>query len=365
MRFHLLITVLILATAAAGCSTIPADPPPPPSPLPVAGETTMPVPPPPAKAPPPHPICTPVTDRVREATTQRLEALVALLAEGLPGAAPEQAADAVKALAGCLSVTVGSGSNGRFMVVTLQVEGIYNPNNRVAVWNHRGTWNAAQFPVFDAFGSKPESGIYQETADGAEVLSVLRNGGSGHAGAFVLLHLGTEMTVRWRSPLYGYFDPKFLSSELLFGTYRESSVYQEPHVYNAGCCYPTNGQILWERQGDTFVLKASRAYPSIRRAASAFAAAWNEKKLDQVSGYILSPEILGAMLRDPARPDAVTLWEPDTLKAIELAEAGYWEALPPEHRGPKPALTEFVWPAQPRPLLMRRVDGEWKVAGWH
>jgi hypothetical protein len=111
------------------------------------------------------------------------------------------------------------------------------------------------------------------------------------------------------------------------------------------------------------VERATRNHPSLLRTATLFNAWWNRKAWEEAATLTISPHVVAQMRASSDAPlelDPV----PEQIKALEQAEANHWDALPQAVNGPPPAVETVLWPATPHPLLLKRVNGEWLIAGW-
>lgn len=376
MRGRCLVLALMLMMTAYGCTPtrttevspgLQGSPATTGAPVAVAPAPVSSPPPPPSTAPvaqPAYPeLCAPLAGNDLAMVTQRLTELKGVLDPALRGAVADRVPAAIQELAGCLELSPVEGSDGKVLIAELMLDRSIWPV-RLAVWHYGGEWRSAPMPFLDDIGTTPYPALYRQTPDGPNLMAVMRNRGSGHVGGFALLRFRTGLEIGWKTELYGYFSVKRLGQRYFLATYRDEAVYDELHYYWGGCCYPTTGQILWEIQGDSLVQRASRTHPSVLRTASAFAGAWNQHRPDLAVAWAVDKATVKAMSSDAASEISLGLDIPKDVYAIDEAEAAYWDAIPLEFRGPEPSLTEYTWPSTPRPLLLRRGDGGWRVAGW-
>lgn len=317
---------------------------------------------PPAGAQSREPAANPCQTLQSESVNEPGQWLADLLGRQLKRASITEAPETILQLGPCLTMEPVEGSGGKLLMVAYASN---TPRYPVAAWYHAGAWRSAALPTLDESAGAPLARVYRETAAGAEVLAELRIPGTGQSGGLTLMRFGTELTTLWKSQVYDHFYVQLANETWVLARYRDPAVYDEPHAFSGNCCYPNNGQTLWKREGDKMVEKAARNHPSVVRTASAFAGAWNEGRLDLAAKWTSSSGVITAMSGGAAHPPAITLDAPaGHIWALEEAEAAHWEALPAELRSPRPSITEFVWPAAPWPLLLKRTGESWKVAGW-
>lgn len=312
---------------------------------------------------PESPICA-SPSRYQDGETYR-EREKAIIAEGLPhlrGLRGDAAAAALQDVAKCLNIERRTGLD--VLTVTLEVGerrfGRYGAFG-ILFWRDGEEWRAASLLMDSVTTNGFRVRLVQPRATGGyEAILSADYDGTGFAGDFRLYSLASEMRLLWESPGYGHFSGTMLTPELLLAHYRANRVFGEPHFRAANCCLPTNGQTLWHRQGDTFVEVASRLHPSIDYTVSAFLGALTRDKPDLAASYATGPDVVAAFRGINVSFSNV----PEEARKIDQVESHHWDALPPELNGPAPTQTEYIWPATPRPILLRRIDGEWKVAGW-
>jgi hypothetical protein len=178
------------------------------------------------------------------------------LQAGLKGLRAEDVPGTVRRIAECLhAAPVASG----LFVVSMQMD--YARELRLALWQWGGEWQSASLSPNP--GNILHFDLVKETPGGYEALTVMRYGGSAHAGALFLLRFASGMTVLSKSNVFDKFDELILDDHWVLGTYRDPAVYKEPHVVQANCCYPINGQVLWKWEGDALVTQGYRLFSAV------------------------------------------------------------------------------------------------------
>jgi hypothetical protein len=285
-----------------------------------------------------------------------------LITVGLPrlrGLNADQAAATLQAVADCLTVERQPGLD----VLTvkpkdgLQRLGRYGMFGML-LWRDREEWRAASLLTDRVGNGLLIKWVQPRATGGYEAILTADLDGTGHFGNIQLYALASEMKLLWESPHYDHFWGTVLAPDWVLADYRDPRVWKEPHLFWGNCCMPENGQTLWQRQGDSFVEKDSRISPSLYYTVSAFGGALRAGRSDLAAAYATGPDVVADLegVKVGGTPEAV--------QQIDQAEARHWDAFPPELNGPVPQQTEFIWPATPRPILLRRINGEWKVAGW-
>ena len=373
MRKRTLLTSLLLVLIV-GCTTAPdrpsqletqqaaSAPAPDPHPAP-APAAVVPEPAPVVHIVPESPIC--ASFPASEAGQVYREREKSIIVEGLPrlhGLRGDAAAAALQDVAKCLEIERRAGLD--VLTVTLEVGerrfGRYGAFG-ILFWRDGEEWRAASLLMDSVTTNGYRVRLVQPRATGGyEAVLSADYDGTGFGGDFQLYALQSEMRLLWQSPGYGHFSGAVLAPELLLAHYRAPRVFNEPHFRAANCCLPTNGQTLWQRQGDTFVEKASRLHPSIEYTVSAFLGALSRGRPDLAANYVTSPGLVAAFQGVDVHFSDV----PPEARKIDDAESRHWDAFPTELNGPAPTESEFIWPATPRPILLRRIEGDWKVAGW-
>lgn len=288
---------------------------------------------------------------------KRAAQLAGALEAGLGGKASPEAV--VQRVAPCLELEPVEGSERAVWVIRMN-DSLYlgfPQQFGLLAWQHSGAWRVR--PLHDPEGA---SGAYPRLAvdrdGGYDLLTTTLTNGTGRYGSFRAYRLGAELQLLWESPEYEKFAGQILSPDLLLATYRAPQVWEEPHLFQGNCCMPINGQTLWIRRGDRFTEQAARLHPSIHYTTSIFLGALQAGNLDlarqwAVDGLTVTPG-----------PFPMPERFPEEVEAIDAAEAGWWEAIPAELRGPAPSATAYEWPAGAHRLRLERVGGNWKVAGW-
>ena len=216
------------------------------------------------------------------------------------------------------------------------------------VWRHQGAWRVADLPP----GTSPVRFA------GNEMIAGHWEGGSGGYGQIRLYRLGDELALLWESPVYEKFRLEALSGTLVLTGHRPEGTWDEPHAIMANCCLPSDGQMLWERQGERFVPKASRTIPNPYRAVSLFVGALRKGNRETALKSAWSPDVATPLDLDPQGwTDAF-----EEANAIEEAERRHWDAIAEALRSPAPTQTRMVWPSGKYSIITERRSGQWKVS---
>lgn len=302
-------------------------------------------------------LCTPVEygqEELRQ--TQLGEALV----RHLQGKGRVTARQALVGLADCLDVSEVQPGEPDVAVVRLGLEKGYVDG--YLIYRDGGRWVVTPMKVGDGLINPV---LIDRRGGRRDLIASWQMPGSGGYGRAQLYRMGPALQRLWESPLYEKFRLEALSPDWLTAFYRPPGTWDEPHATMANCCLPVDGQTLWQREGDRFVERGTRIYPNPYRAVSLFVGALRKGDRALAGQWATGPEVVAA-----AEPWAKRI---DTSKWSEVgwfgdnpaqrAEMRWWEAIPPELRGPKPYVKTVVWPSGPVDLAtVRREDGQWRVA---
>jgi len=338
MRASYLVLILTLSILAAGCG--------------IAAPTTL-------SPDPCRPLAGDTLPARLDALTARYQELVAQLPASLQGTAPARLAATATKLVPCLAVDPISGG-GANVYQALLVKGGIPPNRFGAlIYQDGSTWRAAALDTGKGTGLVPA--LATRRGERLEFVASTAEPSGDARGRFQVYQLGADFQLLWESPEYDHFTGHAFSGDLLLARYRDPAAAQESQLFatNMG----EDGQTLWARQGDAFTAKASRRFPSPRRAVSVFLGALARGDRATAARWALTDAVVdtaakaGAALKPRQPPVAES-------QAIESAEAAYWEALPDSARGAAPAAAKLLWPTDDGryQLELVRFNGDWRVS---
>jgi hypothetical protein len=189
-------------------------------------------------------------------------------------------------------------------------------------------------------------------------------GPSFNTGWIAVYRFADPPALLWRSPGGAGYGSAVLGNDLVLET---TIADPDPDpVQSTSVPLPDGAlslrQVLWERRGTEFVIRAQRLYPSPARTANVFVGA-------------LQTRDRAAALRVAADPGLYDKWKgvaadiapveaPEDLARVDAAEASYWDVVPANVRGSIPATTRLTYKVGTYRLVLTRVAGEWKVTAF-
>lgn len=302
----------------------------------------------------------------REMWTEHRAAILEAVELALADRTGYDALDAVNEAIPCL-LAEPRGPGPALIVIGLpeQHEFDVTAQQNMVAWHWQGGWRLEllQLPLDD-----PARVVLRVMSgdSGAELLMAQFLQGTGGYGAFELYRAADGLERLWESEMHTKFSPNILSDGRLFATYRAPEVESEPHYFQANCCMPVNGQTIYERDGDSYTVVATRLHPSVFYTASLFGGAINAGDYDLAASLVTDELLLQPLVGADGKFEPIELGDPPELSwQIDFHEAHHWDALGPDG-GDLHDVTEVRWavPSHNMTMVLQRVDDGWRIAGW-